>query len=196
MIESILEFWFGRDDADAAEQERLVQRWFVASPEFDAEIRQRFGALIDAAFAGELANWAKTPRGWLALLLVLDQFPRNLYRGTTQAFAGDGKAQALALAGIARGDDLALPRRFRPFAYLPLEHAENLKLQEQAVSLFRRLADDPQAQPAPIFARYVDYALAHHDVIARFGRFPHRNQLFARRTTADEQRYLDQGGGF
>lgn len=196
MIEAILEFWFGRDDADAGEQERLAQRWFVASAEFDAEIRRRFGPLIDAAFAGELANWAQAPRGWLALLLVLDQFPRNLYRGTAQAFAGDGKAQALALAGIARGDDLSLPPRLRPFAYLPLEHAEDLRLQDQAVSLFRRLAADPQALPAAVFSRYVDYALAHHDVIARFGRFPHRNRLLARSTTAAEQQYLDEGGGF
>lgn len=196
MIESILEFWFGPDDADAAEQEMLAQRWFVANAQFDAEIRRRFGALIDTALAGELANWAQTPRGWLALLLVLDQFPRNLYRGTRQAFAGDGKAQGLALVGIARGDDLALPARYRPFAYLPLEHAEDLKLQQQSVSLFQRLAADPTATPAPTFARYLDYAHAHHDVIARFGRFPHRNRLFGRSSTAAEQRYLDEGGGF
>lgn len=196
MIESLLEFWFGPDDADAAEQERLAQRWFIASPTFDAEIRQRFGTLVDAALAGELASWSQTPRGWLALLLLLDQFPRNLYRGTAQAFAGDGQAQALALAGIARGDDLALPARWRPFAYLPLEHAEDLKLQQQAVSLFRRLAADPQALPASTFARYLGYAHAHHDVVARFGRFPHRNRLFGRSTTAAEQSYLDEGGGF
>lgn len=196
MSENILEFWFGPDTASAAEQARLAQRWFSADAQFDAEIRQRFGGIVDTALAGELTAWSAQPRGWLALLMVLDQFPRNLYRGSAQAFAGDSHAQALALTGIARGDDLALPARYRAFAYLPLEHAEDIALQRHRVDLFRRLALDPQAQPADPFRMYAEYAQAHHDVIARFGRFPHRNTVLGRSTTAAEQVYLDQGGGF
>lgn len=196
MTEAILEFWFGADTASPAEQARLAQRWFRADAQFDAEIRQRFSGIVDAALAGELTSWSSQPRGWLALLLVLDQFPRNLYRGSAQAFAGDSRAQALSLAGIARGDDLALPARYRAFAYLPLEHAEDVALQRQCLDLFQRLAADSQAQPADQFRMYADYAQAHHDVIARFGRFPHRNAVLGRSTTAAEQIYLDQGGGF
>ncbi|TDR38861.1 uncharacterized protein (DUF924 family) [Tahibacter aquaticus] len=196
MTETILEFWFGADNLESEEQARLAQRWFSGDAQFDAEIRRRFGSLVDAALAGELSAWSAQPRSWLALLLLLDQFPRNLYRGSAQAFAGDHRAQATALAGIARGDDLALPARYRAFAYLPLEHAEEIVLQRHSVDLFRRLAADPEAQPAEQFLMYVEYAKAHHDVIARFGRFPHRNAVLGRAVTAEEQVYLDQGGGF
>lgn len=194
--DAILDFWFGSDALPPDEHERLAARWFRRDEVFDAEVRSRFGNLVDAALTGELDGWTATPRSWLALLLLLDQFPRNLYRDSPAAFAGDAKAQRLALEGIDRGDDAALPARYRAFAYLPLEHAEDLDLQQRCVALFEVLAADPQARPAEAYLGYLDYARRHCDVIRRYGRFPHRNRVLGRLTTAEEQIYLDAGGGF
>jgi uncharacterized protein (DUF924 family) len=194
--EQVLDFWFGSDEDSGEIQEKLAARWFVRDDAFDAQIRTRFGDLVDAAIGGELGAWNISPRSWLALLLLLDQFPRNLYRDSALAFSGDEKAQRTALAGIARGDDLALPVRCRAFAYLPLEHAEDLPLQRRCVALFEALATNPEARPAEVYRQYLAYAQRHCDVIQRFGRFPHRNRVLGRRSTPDEQAYLDAGGGF
>jgi uncharacterized protein (DUF924 family) len=194
--EEILEFWFGADDAPSDVRERLSARWFVRDDGFDALIRSRFGHLVDAAINGELEAWNRSPRSWLALLLLLDQFPRNIYRDTSRAFAGDEKAQRAALDGISRGEDRGLPVRYRLFAYLPLEHAEELPLQRRSVALFEALAQDPDALPTEAYSQYLDYARRHSDVIARFGRFPHRNAVLGRMSTPEEQAYLDAGGGF
>jgi uncharacterized protein (DUF924 family) len=196
LVETILDFWFGSDSMTPADEERVARRWFVRDDAFDAEIRRRFGALVDPAVAGELDTWSVNPRGRLALLLVLDQFPRNLYRDSPKAFAGDRLAQRLALDGIACGHDLALAARYRAFCYLPLEHSEDLTLQQRCVALFSALAADSSAIPADRYAMYLDYARRHFDVIARFGRFPHRNRVLARATRPEEQVYLDAGGGF
>lgn len=196
MFGHVLSFWFGEDSLPAADQEALARRWFVAEPTFDQEIRARFGHLIDAARAGELDGWAARPPGWLALLLVLDQFPRNAHRDTPLAFSSDAKAQHFALAGIARGDDLLLPARQRAFAYLPLEHAEDLRLQQRCVQLFERLRDDPASTPPQPFAIYLDYARRHRDVIQQFGRFPHRNAILGRSSSLAELAYIEAGGGF
>ncbi|GMV31753.1 MAG: hypothetical protein AMXMBFR59_38780 [Rhodanobacteraceae bacterium] len=194
--EIVIEFWFGAEGTSEADQERLARRWFARSDEFDAEIRRRFVALIDAAMAGDLNGWASTARGRLALLLVLDQFPRNLYRDSPAAFAGDPAAQQHALEGLERGDDLALAPRYRPFCYLPLEHAEDLTLQHRCVDLFVALAADEASVPRERYQMYLDYARRHRDVIERFGRFPHRNRILGRPTRPAEQVYLDAGGGF
>ncbi|MBL8300110.1 MAG: DUF924 domain-containing protein [Rhodanobacteraceae bacterium] len=196
IVETILEFAFGPDEAPATVQERLVQRWFVHDDAFDAEIRRRFADLIDVAIAGELDSWAKSARGRLALLFILDQFPRNLYRNTPGAYAGDSAAQRLALEGIARGDDLAVAPRQRAFCYLPLEHAEDLVLQRRSVALFTALAADPLAVPRQQYETYLDYARRHMEVIQRFGRFPHRNRALGRPSNPDEQAYLSAAGGF
>ncbi|WP_257387326.1 DUF924 family protein [Tahibacter caeni] len=193
---AILDFWFGGDEVSAAEHERLALRWFRRDDAFDAEIRERFGGQVDAALAGELDAWTTRPASWLALLLLLDQFPRNLHRNSAAAFAGDRKAQRFALGGIARGDDRVLAPRYRAFAYLPLEHAEDIALQQRCIALFEALAADPQAQPAAAYLSYLDYARRHCDVIRRYGRFPHRNRVLGRTTTPEEQAYLDAGGGF
>lgn len=194
--EHVLDFWFGDEQASEVVQEELAARWFARDAAFDAEIRTRFGNLVDKAISGELRVWEGSPRSWLALVLVLDQFPRNLYRDSALAYSGDERAQRIALAGIARGDDLALPVRCRAFAYLPLEHAEDLPLQLRCVSLFEVLAADPEASPPGVYAQYLGYARRHCEVIQRFGRFPHRNASLGRTSTPDEQAYLDAGGGF
>jgi uncharacterized protein (DUF924 family) len=169
-----------------------VQRreWFVKSEAFDAVLRERFGAAVEAALGGTLpAAWADAP---LAEILLLDQFTRNIFRGTPRAFAGDARALVLARAVVARGDDQRLDPVQRPFAYLPFEHAEDAACQDEAVRLFTALAAGDAR-----FAGTLDYAHRHRDVILRFGRFPHRNAVLGRASSADELAYLaTPGSGF
>ncbi len=160
-------------------------RWFKRDAAFDAELRARFEAAHHGAARGEMAFWEGTDEGALALLLLLDQIPRNLYRNSPHAFATDGLAVRVADRARASGFDMEIALPLRIFFYLPFEHAENLALQAQSVALFETLGD----------AEYLKYAILHRDIIARFGRFPHRNSVLGRATTAEEQAFLD-GGGF
>jgi uncharacterized protein (DUF924 family) len=181
----VLAFWFG------APPLAVRTEWFRKDPAFDEAIRERFGARVDAAIDGRLAP----PQGaesTLARLILLDQFPRNLFRGQARAFAGDPQALALALALIEHGAERALHPLQRWFVYLPLEHAEDLALQDRSVALFAALAAE-----APGFDSALDYAERHRDVIRRFGRFPHRNAALGRESTPEELAYLaTPGSGF
>ena len=199
-IASVLAFWLGAHpptDASALAQQKL---WFTKSKAVDDDIRQRFGALIGQARAGKLDAWAHTPLGRLALVLVLDQFSRNAFRGLSASFAADAQALALAEQGLANGHTDALPLVARAFMALPLEHAEDLARQERTVQLMTDwTAQAASAAPGvqKLLAGMLDYAHQHHDVIARFGRFPHRNAILGRASTAEEQAYLAQpGAGF
>ncbi|MDP1535049.1 MAG: DUF924 family protein [Rubrivivax sp.] len=185
--DAVLAFWFGAAPlATRAE-------WFRKDPAFDDAVRQRFGASIEAALAGTLGpDWSTTPAQRLAQLLMLDQFTRNIFRGSARAFAGDERALGLARALVADGSHLALAPLQRWFVYLPYEHAEDSATQDDSVRLFEALAS---ADPA--LAGALDYAQRHRDVIRRFGRFPHRNALLGRDSSADELAYLQQpGSGF
>jgi uncharacterized protein (DUF924 family) len=159
------------------------KRWFAKDEAFDADIRGRYEATHHAAARGELDSWADTAEGALALLLLLDQFPRNLWRGSAHAFATDPLARRIAEHAIGRGFDRAVEPALRQFFYLPFEHSEDLGDQERAVTL---CAFDPDS---------LKWAKIHRDIIRRFGRFPHRNGCLGRSTSADEQAFLD-GGGF
>jgi uncharacterized protein (DUF924 family) len=195
----VLAFWFGDASAatEAPQLKRWVERWFTRDEAFDAEIAGRFGDLLAAARRGELDDWALAPRGRLALVIVLDQFSRNLHRGGAEAYAGDAKALALAAAAVDHGVDAGLSPIERVFLYLPFEHAEALASQERAVALFGALAAQAPAGIAGAFSSFHDYAIRHRDVIARFGRFPHRNAALGRADTAAEAEYLAQpGSGF
>ncbi len=179
-----LDFWFG------APPYTRRAAWFTKSEAFDAEVRQRVGATVEAALAGTLpAAWAAEP---LAEILLLDQFTRNIFRGTPRAFAGDARARALARQLVDSGAHRALHPEQRPFAYLPFEHAEDLALQDESVRLFAALAAEH-----PAADDYLDYAERHRDVIRRFGRFPHRNAILGRESTAAELAFLaTPGAGF
>ncbi len=179
-IRDVLEFWF-------ADQNR--PRWFKPDPSFDAEIRRRFEALSDEALRGRRDHWRKQPDGALALLLCLDQFPRNIHRATPGAFAADALARTVAAAAVDRGFDRTFAGEDeRIFFYLPFQHSENLGDQDRAVELVLERTSSPP---------YLRYAIAHRDVIAKFGRFPHRNAILGRRSTPDEEDYLKQpGAGF
>ncbi|MCP5289182.1 MAG: DUF924 domain-containing protein [Burkholderiaceae bacterium] len=187
-------FWF-LPDTGAGTAAGFRPEWFRKDPAFDESIRARFGPLVERALtlpAGAPPAWGAAPDDVLAEILVLDQFPRNLYRGQPRAFAGDARALALALALIARGDDRRLRPLERLFAYLPLEHAEDLALQDRSVDLFSALAAGHEG-----FGEVLDYAERHRDVIRRFGRFPHRNAALGRASTPAEVEYLAQpGSGF
>jgi uncharacterized protein (DUF924 family) len=186
--QQVLDFWFGAPGTVGYGQAR--REWFVKQPAFDAEIRERFGALIDAAIQGGLRDWDEAgPQGVLARILLLDQFTRNAYRDTPAAFAGDALALAAAQALVDAGADRHLLPVQRSFVYMPFEHAEDAFMQERAVELFSRLAAEQ-----PGFESSLDYAHRHRGVIARFGRFPHRNAILGRASTPEEIEFLQQHG--
>lgn len=174
-IDQIHSFWF---------EESSEKQWFEKDPEFDRQIQERFGALVEAASKGKLEEWLETPRGALAYILLLDQFTRNIHRGSSQAFAADAKARAAAIKVLVEGYDRDVSDREKTFLYLPFEHSENLEDQERSVALFEAIGDD----------RLTDYAVRHRDIIARFGRFPHRNDVLGRESTDAEQEFLKQPG--
>ena len=159
-------------------------KWFQKDAAFDAEIAARYRAGIEAAAAGHLAHWETTAEGALALVILLDQFPRNIFRGSARAFAADPLARAVAERAIARGFDQRIPTAERLFFYLPFEHSEERADQERAVALVRALGDADQLK----------WAELHADIIRRFGRFPHRNAVLGRTTSPAEQAFLDDGG--
>lgn len=170
----ILAFW----------REAGRERWYKRSEAFDAEVRRRFLVLWQKAAAGELASWEDSVAGTLALVIVLDQFPRNMFRGTPQAFASDALARDVARRAIGRGIDTRVDPGLLEFLYLPLMHSEHLPDQLHCVALFQNTDN----------AENLKYAREHADIIQRFGRFPHRNRLLGRATTEEEQAFLDNGG--
>ena len=170
----ILKFW----------REAGPEKWFAKDEAFDAEIAQRFGEVQRKAAAGDLASWEDNAEGAYALLILLDQFPRNLYRGSAQAFASDHLAVEVAQRALAQGFDQRIPNPERRFFYLPFTHAEDLALQERCVTLSRASGDEDALK----------WAELHRDVIRDYGRFPHRNSVLGRETTPSEQAFLDSGG--
>jgi uncharacterized protein (DUF924 family) len=161
-------------------------RWFARDDAFDRELRERFGDAHLQAARREFDGWSATADGALALVLLLDQIPRNIHRGSAHAFATDGLARLFATRAIDAGFDATVDPRLRIFFYLPFEHSEVLADQDRSLALVQAMGD----------ARYLEYAVAHRDAIVRFGRFPHRNAVLGRITSAEEQAWLDAGGGF
>lgn len=192
--ETILEFWFGTNADDAAVAAERSKLWWIKRDETDRVIRERFESTLLKAARRELDAWADTPRGRLALILLTDQFTRNMYRNTPASFAHDELARGWCREGLRDKVHLALWPIQRVFFYLPLEHSESLEDQVQAVALFRELTEGADAQGREVFAGFLDYALRHRDVIARFGRFPHRNQILGRASTEEEMAFLKQPG--
>ncbi len=164
------------------------RRWFAKSPAFDDAIRLKFEPVHLAASRGQYDSWMATAEGALALIILLDQFPRNLWRGSAHAFATDPLARHFAEAAIALGHDLQVEAQLRPFAYLPFEHSESLADQDRSVALCETLHADTGD------AGTLKWARKHRDIIARFGRFPHRNASLGRQTSSEEQAFLDEGG--
>lgn len=192
-VRDIHHFWFGALDGAGFAAPAQHRLWFGASAQTDATVTARFGTRVQRALAGELDHWATDDHALVALILLLDQFTRNIYRGTPRAFAGDAQALALATRAVAAARHRRLPAIHRVFLYMPLEHCEQIAVQEQCVRLFAELAETTGAPDVAEFARY---AVAHRDVVARFGRFPHRNAILGRASSAEELAYLERHGGF
>lgn len=173
--QSVVAFWAGAGP----------KKWFAKDDTFDREIRERFLAAHEAAAQGRLSDWEDNAEGALALLILLDQFPRNMFRGNERTFATDPLARDIAARAIDRGFDRAVPDNMRNFFYLPFQHSETLADQERGLALYRAWGD----------ADNIKWADIHADIIRKFGRFPHRNEVLGRQTTTEEQAFLD-GGGF
>lgn len=189
----VLEFWLG-DPADVDNVAGRGKMWFSSTPEQDRVIRERFGDLHQAARGGELDHWSRAPRDLLALVVLLDQFSRNLYRATPLAFANDAKSLALARAATQRGFDEPLQVVERAFLYMPFQHSESRDDQRESVRLYRVLWDDSPAELETFARNTYDYAVLHCEIVERFGRFPHRNAVLGRPSTREEIDYLDGGG--
>ncbi len=182
IISLILSFWFG--DPNSPDYGNSKSFWFQSTPPLDLEIRENFEDVYKQAINNDLDSLMETPEGCLALIILLDQFPRNMYRGTSQAFASDPKALDVAKFALSEGFDQNLSSFQKMFLYLPFEHSENLKDQEKSVELFKALNDEEG----------LEYAIQHRDIITRFGRFPHRNSILGRINTPEELLFLKNPG--
>lgn len=177
----VLDFWFSP---------QAQPLWFEKVPAFDDQIRARFAAAVHEAQQGGFETWRQSPEGSLALLILLDQFARNIHRGSAKAFLGDARARSVAATAIERGFDRRLPFLHRRFFYLPFEHGEAMADQDRAIALFSQWLDEASPADRDEALEQLDYAHRHRDVIARFGRFPHRNEALGRDTTEAEADFL------
>ena len=190
----LLDWWFGAEGSATEVAAARQGLWFGKRDGQDLEAEARFGALVERALAGDLKDWLDDPQAWLAQLILLDQLPRMIFRNTPRAFAGDSRARPLLQEGLERGWDRRLTPIQRVFAYLVFEHAEALPLQDRAVELFADLLNEAAVAERPLFANFLDFAERHQRVIARFGRFPHRNAILGRASTDEEQAFLREPG--
>ena len=199
IIQSILNFWFeGVDDATFINKNKPpFRKWFAKDISFDGEIKDRFEGDVAEAAQGRYRAWEKTPEGKLALIILFDQFSRNIYRDTEEMYAFDALAQKLALSMIANNEHAALPLIQQVFVYMPLMHAEDRELQKLSVRCFERLVETSrQGKPdnSAYFEYHLKYARRHFDIVERFGRFPHRNRTLERASTDEELEFLGFGG--
>ena len=194
LANDIIDFWYAGSNQDLNLLAARNAVWFHGGSDFDAKIRRRFAPAIEAALRGELDDWQESPLTRCALILVLDQFTRNVYRGSAEAFAGDTRALALCRKGIELGHDRELNLAERRFFYLPLEHAEDLAVQDQSVACFEALVGAAPPALREEFVSNVGYANHHRDIVREFGRFPHRNEILGRTSSEAEIAYLRDGG--
>ena len=191
---SVLSLWFGPTSPDGRVDDEHRRRWFAKDDAFDALLRGQFLALHAAVVARQHEGWLETPSGRLAYVIVLDQFSRNMFRGTPGMFASDPQALHVAVQGIDRGEDRGLPEDWRTFLYMPLMHSERLADQERCVALFMAARDAAPGVARASWENAVKFAEMHRDVVARFGRFPHRNVILGRASTPGEETFLKEPG--
>ena len=189
-IQKILSFWFREQALSAPQIDGRMDVWFGDNPYFDAEIVQEFADDVAEASDGKLGHWAHTPTGRLALILLLDQFRRNIHRGTAEAFSKDKVALKLCIEGAMGNRDSGLAPIHRVFFYMPLQHAESRKVQKKSVELYNRIASAVSPTYRETFETIAQFAELHADIIMQFGRFPHRNKLLNRQNTPEEEEYL------
>ena len=194
LAKKVLEFWFGDIGDDGQVSPEITQRWFKKDPEFDRLVKSKFSEYLDSAYMGAFDRWISEPLGSVALIIMLDQFPRNIFRDQVKAFHYDQKAISIAKLFA----DSILYLQVLPvcgqFALMPFMHSEDLEVQKQGLQHFRLLKDKCPDYAKPAMANVYDFAVKHHDIIERFGRFPHRNQILSRESTDEEKVFL-QGPG-
>ena len=193
---AVLGYWFGDLKEGEIPPDDVIARWWGKDQETDDYIRENFGRDLEEAARGGLRSWEETPRGTLALVIVLDQFSRNIYRDDPRAFAQDGRALETAMSGIARGFDKWLYPVMRVFFYMPFMHSEDLLMQERSLELFRGLENEFSSVPdvSEMLSGNRDFAERHYDIVKRFGRYPHRNRILGRESTPEEIEFLKQPG--
>ncbi len=189
--EDVLTFWLGPPGGSPLAN---ATKWYTKNDAFDREIESRFGATLELASRGDLDTWRGTARERLALVIVLDQFSRNVYRGTPRAFAQDARACSCAREAMARGDERALGIIERTFLYMPLMHAEDVAAQRECVAKFEGLRDEAPPELRDYIQNGLEYARRHAEIVERFGRFPHRNAILGRTSSAEESAFLEQPG--
>lgn len=193
-IEAILSFWFKEQELSAPQIDRRMDIWFSEDAVFDHEIEKEFANDVDAACAGNLDHWGAEPHGRLALIILIDQFRRNIHRNSADAFSKDRLALKLCVEGAMEKKDHGLTPIQRVFFYMPLQHAESRKVQAKSVELYDRLAETVSLTDRETFLTIAQFAELHKDIVDRFGRFPHRNKLLNRENTAEEAEYLAGDG--
>jgi uncharacterized protein (DUF924 family) len=190
----VLEYWFGCEH----DIERIIKDkadlWWKKAPEVDRKIAERFGLLHNQAASGELNAWMDDPKQRLALIILLDQLSRNMFRDTAEAFKSDNQALAITTDGIERGMDSDLRPIERVFFYMPLEHSESIEIQDKSVDMFKVLVQEVPDELKDRMKGYLDFALEHQHIIQRFGRFPHRNKLLNRESSTEEIEFLTKPG--
>jgi uncharacterized protein (DUF924 family) len=194
ILSSVLSFWFGELDSEGRASQETTARWWKKDETFDQEIRERFGTLHSELVRAVYGDWLATPRGRLAAVIVLDQFSRNLFRGSARSFAGDAQALEIATQGIVQGSDRALAFDERACFYMPFVHSEKLDDQERGIELFTAFRNELEGAKRERIDDYIQSAERHRDIVKRFGRFPHRNGLLGRASTPEETEFLKQPG--
>lgn len=193
-VNEILIFWFGEYDAAGVPSDDKMKSWWIKNSGFDQRIKNKFLQDVQKAVAGDYDEWLADPRGRLAVIILLDQFTRNIYRNTNQAFSNDQQALQIALDGLEQGHDKELSWFERVFFYMPLEHAEDKNIQARCVALYEQLVRDAPDSLQEHMQNFLNFANAHRHIIDRFGRFPHRNKTLGRTSTKEELEFLKESG--
>lgn len=194
IAEKVLRFWFGDDDIVEATALGRFDLWFGKSPETDGVVKEKFLESVERAGRGEYDSWQMTSKGCLALIVLLDQFPRNIFRDTPRMFEYDEKVLASCLGGLQTGVDKDLNPFEKLFFYMPMEHSEKIECQELSLKYFEKLLDESPEDFKQTFKTVYDYAVRHHEIIRKFGRFPHRNKILGRESTDEEVEFLKEPG--
>lgn len=193
-VSDVLTFWFGKLDKNGFATPEASQRWSIKDPAFDDEIRENYEALYQDIVAGKKEDWLKTSDGLVAYVVVIDQLSRNMYRDTAKMYASDEQALTVALKAIDEGRDKNAIFAHRNFLYMPLMHAEDVALQDQCVALYSEWSTEVEGELKADVEKRIGFAIRHRDIVARFGRFPHRNTIVGRPSTAEELEFLTQPG--
>lgn len=193
-IETVLHYWFGHVEETALPSEHRTWVWFSGDPVVDSEIKEKFSEDHQQAIAGHYLDWQNSPHGLLAIIILLDQFSRHIYRNSSQAFAQDNKALELCLQGIEQQYDHRLSLIERVFFYFPLMHSENAEMQSLSLRAYEMLLSLSFPETRPVFEKFLDYAIRHHEIISRFSRFPYRNETLGRISTPVEEEFLKNAG--